>query len=103
MQKEHTPLPLDAAEAAALTAASWLFSNEVLRERFLALSGMSADQVRSQIQDGAFLTALLQFFLDFPPDLQALCDDTGLTGETLHRAWHTLGHSSGAIVPDFSI
>ncbi len=59
-------------------------------ERFLALTGLDADQLREQIGDPGMLGALIGFLENHEPDLIAVAEAIGSTPEALVAAGRSL-------------
>ena len=73
-------------EALALGALSWVLSDDARAERFLALIGLTADDLRDRIDDKATLVAVLQFLEAHEPDLLGAADMLGLPPSALPEA-----------------
>jgi hypothetical protein len=76
----------DDAMAIALSALSWILANDARRDRFLALTGTTPDDIRARIADPGFLDAVLGFLEGHEPDLLACAGETGLAPERLMAA-----------------
>ena len=74
------------AEALALAALAATLTDARRAERFLSLTGLSPDGIRSRLKDRALLAACIGFLESHEPDLIAVAEDIGLTPETLLRA-----------------
>lgn len=85
----------ETAQAIALNSAAFIFSNDDLRDRFLALSGTAVDDIRSRIEDTDFQASLMDFLISFEPDLIACADHLEEKPETLVSAWRALGGGAG--------
>jgi len=68
----------------------WLATDPDMLSRFLALSGLRADQLRSAIDDPGFLAGLLDFIMGHEPTLMAFCQETDTRPEEVVAAWHKL-------------
>jgi len=62
------------AEALALAALNWTFGDDRRAERFLALTGMTPDDIRAQLSQADFLAAALRFLESHEPDLLACAE-----------------------------
>ncbi|NNC72720.1 MAG: DUF3572 domain-containing protein [Sphingomonadaceae bacterium] len=62
------------AATVALAALSWILSDERRAERFLALTGLTPDEMRAAIGDQALLGAVLKFLEGHEPDLIACAE-----------------------------
>ncbi|QQA43653.1 DUF3572 domain-containing protein [Pelagovum pacificum] len=78
------------AEAVALMALGWLASDEELCGVFLGSTGASADDLRAQAGDPAFLASVLEFVTMDDDWVRACCDANGLDYETPLRARYAL-------------
>jgi hypothetical protein len=85
----RTELPNDSA-ALALTALAATLTDERRAQRFLALSGLSPDELRSRADDPAVLAALLQFLESHEPDLIAVAAEIGCAPHALVQARQAL-------------
>lgn len=74
------------AEALALAALAATLTDARRAERFLSLTGMSPDGIRSRLDDRAMLAACIAFLEGHEPDLVAVAEDIGATPEALVRA-----------------
>ncbi|MDX1738449.1 MAG: DUF3572 domain-containing protein [Alphaproteobacteria bacterium] len=57
------------AEQLAASALSWIAQDPDRLGRFLAICGVGPSEIRNQVNDPAFLGGVLDFLLDFEPDL----------------------------------
>ena len=85
----------DFAEAVALQAAAFIFSEDALRDRYIALSGTGVDDIRARLQDRDFLASLLEFLMGHEPDLVAFAAQAGERPEAVVMAWRALGGGAG--------
>ncbi|SFB60978.1 Protein of unknown function [Rhizobium sp. NFR07] len=83
------------AEETAAAVLGWLASEPDIFQRFLALSGVTPDQIRHAISDPGFLAGMIDFIMGHEPTLLAFCEATGTKPEAVVAASH---HYSG---PDF--
>jgi len=83
-------LSQDAAEALALQAVAWLAGDEGRLARLLALSGATPDDLRTRIQDPAFLAGVLDLILSDEPMLLDLAASLAIDPQTLVVARHAL-------------
>lgn len=74
------------AEAIALQALAAVMSDERRARRFLDLSGIGTDDLRSRVNDPALLHALLVFLEGHEPDLVAVAGLIGVTPADLVSA-----------------
>jgi hypothetical protein len=85
---------LDEAQDLAINSLVFLSQDSELLSRFLALTGITADQIRTAAQEPGFLAGVLQFFLAHEPTLMRYCDDTGTDPALFQQALRLLpgGH-----------
>jgi Protein of unknown function (DUF3572) len=74
------------AEALALAALTATLTDERRAERFLSLTGLSPDGIRTRLTDRALLAACIAFLEGHEPDLVAVAEDVGVNPEELLRA-----------------
>jgi hypothetical protein len=74
------------AAAIAFSVLAWILAGDTRRDRFLALTGTTPDDIRARVTDPAFLDAVLGFLEGHEPDLLACADETGLAPEQLIAA-----------------
>ena len=70
----------------ALAALGWTLSEQARAERLLALTGLSPDDLRARLSDGALLGATLGFLEAHEPDLIACASAIGTSPEALVAA-----------------
>jgi hypothetical protein len=85
----------DSPHAVALRGATFIFAEDAIRDRFLALSGVGVDEIRARIQEPDFLASLLDFLISFEPDLIACAETIDEKPEVLVSAWRALGGGAG--------
>ncbi len=83
------------AATLALGALGFILSEDQFRDRFLALTGMDADDMRKRIEETDFLASVLEFLLSHEPDLLAYSEHTGEKPENIAIAWRSLGGGAG--------
>ena len=71
------------AEALALAALAATFSDARRAERFLSLTGLSPDGIRSRVNDRALLAACIAFLEGHEPDLIAVAEHVGVKPDVL--------------------
>jgi Protein of unknown function (DUF3572) len=79
-------LTLEAAEAVAIEALGYLSNTPDLMQRFLALSGIEASQIRAAAKEPHFLAGVLKFFLAHEPSLLAFCEAAGTPPQSVQAA-----------------
>jgi hypothetical protein len=77
-------------EALALGALGWTLSEDARAERLLALTGLTVAGLREQLEDRAFLAAVLRFLEGHEPDLVACADELGVAPARLVAAREAL-------------
>ena len=80
----------DEAESIALKALAWLAGNDELMPVFLGATGASADELRSQADNPAFLASVLDFLATDDAWIMAFCNAEGLPNESIMRARHAM-------------
>ena len=75
-------LPSD-CEALGLTILAATLSDERRAERFLALTGLSPDEIRARVGDRALLAACIDFLEAHEPDLISVAGVIGIDPATL--------------------
>ncbi len=74
------------AQAVALRALSWTLADENRAGRFLALTGLTPDALRSNLEQPDFLAASLRFLEGHEPDLIACAEAIGIAPADLVEA-----------------
>lgn len=74
------------AHALALAALAATLTDERRAERFLSLTGLSPDGIRSRLHDPSLLAACITFLEAHEPDLIAVAEAVGVKPEDLLRA-----------------
>ncbi|MEM9107650.1 MAG: DUF3572 domain-containing protein [Pseudomonadota bacterium] len=77
--------------ALGIDALTWIAQDEEQMSRFLALSGLSAENLRAAASEPGFLAGVLGFLMGHEPTLMAYCEDRGIAPEKVAKAWHALG------------
>lgn len=80
----------DAAQTIAYQALGWLVGNDELCPVFLGATGGSADDMRAQAGDPAFLASVLEFITMDDAWVIAFCDSAGLDYDAPLRARYAL-------------
>ena len=78
--------PHNDAETLALAALTATLTDARRAERFLSLTGLSPDGIRSRLGDRSLLAACIGFLESHEPDLVAVAEDVGVKPEALLRA-----------------
>lgn len=76
-----------AAQETAIAILGWLAGEPDMLGRFLALSGVQADQLRQAVDDPGFLAGIVDFLASHEPTLLAFCAATDTAPETVMMAW----------------
>ena len=78
------------AEILAFKGLAYVANDAAAMERFLALTGITAPELRDRAEDPEFLAALLDFLMADEPLLTAFCESEALDAQTLHSARRAL-------------
>lgn len=73
-------------ETLALQALGWILTDEPRRERLLAMTGLSPDNLRTSLDEPGTLGAILQFLAAHEADLMMCADAMGVSPEDLGGA-----------------
>ena len=73
-------------EAMALGALSWVLGDDARAERFLALTGLTPEDLRERIDEREMLAAVLRFLEAHEPDLLAAADMLGVPPTAIPEA-----------------
>ncbi|MEA3033124.1 MAG: hypothetical protein QOJ94_100 [Sphingomonadales bacterium] len=73
-------------EALALSALAWTLADEARAQRLLALTGLSAADLRERLAEPSVLAAVLGFLAAHEPDLLACADALGVDPGALAEA-----------------
>ncbi|MEQ8348242.1 MAG: DUF3572 domain-containing protein [Sneathiellaceae bacterium] len=71
----------DDAETLALTAFTWVLGDDELRDRFLAMTGFQAEDMRENLGNPAFLAGVLDWLLAHEATLLRFCAASGAAPE----------------------
>lgn len=85
----------DPAEIWALQALAWVLSDPGRADRFVALTGISPDDLRARAGDPAVLDAVLGFLEAHEPDLFACAKELGVAPIELIAARQRLSEGRG--------
>jgi hypothetical protein len=88
-------MQIDTAKLIAIEAVTYIFSNDELRDRFISLSGLSPSDIKAEIENDDFLQNVLDFFVQFEPDLLDFADHQKTAPEDIIKAWRALGGGTG--------
>jgi hypothetical protein len=76
------------SEETAAAILGWLAGEPDMLGRFLSLSGLQPQQLRSAVNDPQFLAGMIDFLMGHEPTLMAFCDATGTKPEVVAAACH---------------
>jgi hypothetical protein len=85
----NAPEPFD-AESLSINALVWIASDPVMMRRFLDLTGIEADQIRTAAQEPAFLAGVLKFILAHEPTLLAFAQSADIHPSSVAKALRAL-------------
>ncbi|MGQ7792942.1 DUF3572 family protein [Faunimonas sp. B44] len=74
------------AEEIAVAAFGYIASDERLRDRFLAVSGLTPEGIRSAAREDGFLAGVLAFLMEHEPSLLAFAESSGLAPSAIAAA-----------------
>jgi len=80
----------DAAEETAIAVLGWLAVEPDLMARFLSLSGLTSDGLRTASTEPGFFAGLLGFLMSHEPTLLRFCESTGYKPEAVASAYRIL-------------
>jgi len=83
-------------EAIATAALSWIAGDGEQISRFMALTGIEPEQMRTAASQTGFLGGVLEFLLGHEPTLVRFCEDNDLSPTVVQKAYQRL---VGAPVP----
>ncbi|MBO6503229.1 MAG: DUF3572 domain-containing protein [Kordiimonadaceae bacterium] len=85
----------DHNEIIALQAVGYILQQDTLRDRFMALSGVDVDDLRSSLGEPSTLASILEFLINNEPDLLDTADALDVKPEAIVAAWRALGGGEG--------
>lgn len=85
----------DAAETVALQAMRFIADDEDRMGRFLALTGVGPGELRERLSDPAFQMGILDFLLNYEPDLLAFAEAAEVDPTRPAWARRTLARAAG--------
>ena len=74
------------AEETAAAVLGWLAGEPDMFARFLALTGVTPDQIRSVIAEPGFMAGMIEFIMSHEPTLLQFCEATGTRPEAVVAA-----------------
>jgi len=81
----------DEARDIAVSGLSYIATDGEELGRFLALTGVDPGDIRSAVQEPAFLAGVLDFFLGFEPALLKFAETAKIAPDRVAKARHVLG------------
>lgn len=78
------------AENIAISGLQYIAGDETVLSQFLALTGISATELRQMAQDGAFYSAILDFFMNHEPTLLAFATHAQIDPSDIQKAHFAL-------------
>lgn len=85
----------ETAEIIALKAFGHIISDDPLRDRFVALTGLEPAEMRAGLANRETLLNILDFLIAHEPDLIAAAEAQAEKPEVLVAAWRNLGGGAG--------
>ncbi len=79
----------DAATSIAISGLQFIAGDEDQISRFIALTGISPDEMRKAAGSQSFLIAVLEFFMGDEPTLLAFTASQNIDPNDIQRALHT--------------
>jgi hypothetical protein len=79
-------MTLEAAQSLAIDALAYLSDTPDLMQRFLALTGIEASQIREAAREPHFFAGVLKFFTAHEPTLLAFCEATDTAPQSVQAA-----------------
>jgi hypothetical protein len=83
------------AEDIAISVLAWLAGKPDLMGRFLALSGLAAENLRTASAEPGFFAGVLGFVMNHEPTLMAFAADTGTDPQAVVAAYRALSPDIG--------
>lgn len=80
----------ESAEALAIQALGFVASDPELLPRFLAITGIDAQQIRRVAMEPGFLAGVMQFILAHEPTLLRFAEEAGIAPDEVARAARAL-------------
>ncbi|MPS67645.1 MULTISPECIES: DUF3572 domain-containing protein [unclassified Novosphingobium] len=87
----ESPSPSQDPQALALNALGWVLGDPDRAERFLALTGLTPDELRASLGEPATMAAVLEFLCSHEPDLVAAAEALAVSPMALASARERLG------------
>jgi hypothetical protein len=87
---EQNQVSGDDAAGLALRALGWVLADQPRAQRFLELTGLTPESLRSSVEQPTTLAAVLDFLAAHEPDLTAAADELDITPAQLIAACESL-------------
>ena len=84
----------DKTQMLAVDILSWIATDEEMMSRFLAVSGISIDNLRDAAGEPGFLAGVIGFVMAHEPTLLAYCNAREVEPDAVVAAWRALGGDS---------
>ncbi len=88
-------MPDQKYEIIALKALGYIVSDDVLRDRFVALTGLDSDTLRESLDQPGTFASILEFLVSHEPDLIAAAEAQDISPDMIVKAWRALGGGAG--------
>ncbi len=79
------------AEIIAIRAFQFVLQDETLRERFMAITGLTPSEIQNNVTDSGLHLGALEFLLQHEPDAAAFCEAAELPPGTALVAQRLIG------------
>nr|WP_084591943.1 DUF3572 domain-containing protein [Novosphingobium sp. MBES04] len=88
LPRSPSPAKADAPDpqALSLNALGWVLADGERAQRFLALTGLTPDDLRASLGDPATLAGVLEFLCAYEPDLVAAAEALGVEPQVIAEA-----------------
>ncbi len=90
-----TTMMSDQATTVALQILSHMAGDEDSLERFMALTGMTLDDLKARADQPTVLLAVLEYYLNHEPSLVAMAEETGMDPMLPGQAHQVLSRTMG--------
>jgi Protein of unknown function (DUF3572) len=97
--KRRSQVSRDTAEMLAIQALAFIAEEPEQLSRFLGLSGIDADDIRTAAREPAFLAGVLEHMLADESLLIAFAESAGIEPDEIARARSALGGAEGRNLP----
>ncbi len=83
------------SQAIAIQALTYIAADREQMNRFVALSGITLEELRLAAKEPGFLVGVLDFFMGHEPTLMAFAANAGISPEDVAMARHRLAGEPG--------